>query len=81
LRYGPQNTRAATVDLCTSALLLILLAVADIAENIGVFAGVDFLDGRAIAWIQTWTAVKVGLLGLLALYLLIAGLLSLRRTA
>jgi type VI secretion system (T6SS) phospholipase Tle1-like effector len=81
LRYGPQNTRAATIDLCTSALLLILLAVADIAENIGVFAGVDFLDGRAIAWIQTWTAVKVGLLGLLALYLLIAGLLSLRRTA
>jgi hypothetical protein len=81
LRYRPQNTRAAAIDLCTSALLLFFLAVADIAENVGVFAGVDFLDGRAIPWVQTWTAVKLGLLGLLALYLLIAGLLSLRRSS
>jgi hypothetical protein len=80
LRYRPQNTRAAAFDLCTSALLLIFLAVADIAENVGVFAGVDFLDGRAIPWVQTWTVVKLVLLGLLTLYLLIAAVLSLRRS-
>lgn len=80
LRYQPQNKRAAVLDLCTSALLLILLAVADINENIGVFAGVDFLHNRAIAWVETWTWVKLALLGLLALYLLIAGLRSLRRS-
>jgi hypothetical protein len=81
LPYRPQNKRAARVDLCTSALLLIFLALADIAENIGVFAGVDLIDGRAIPWVQTWTVVKLGLLGLLAVYLLIAGLLSLKRSA
>jgi Uncharacterized alpha/beta hydrolase domain (DUF2235) len=77
-RYRPKNTGAATIDLSTSALLLTFMAVADIAENVGVLAGVDFLDGRAIPWVQTWTVAKLGLLGVLALYLLIAVLLSLR---
>jgi hypothetical protein len=77
-RYRPKNTGAATIDLSTSALLLAFMAVADIAENVGVLAGVDFLDGRAIPWVQTWTVAKLGLLGVLALYLLIAVLLSLR---
>jgi uncharacterized protein (DUF2235 family) len=79
LRYSPLNERAAKIDLYTSALPLVLLAVADFMEDLGVFAGVDVFGDGAIPWIQTWTVAKFVLLGLVAVYLLIAGLLSLKR--
>jgi hypothetical protein len=81
LRYSPQNGRAAAIDLLTSALPLVLLAMSDIMEDIVVFVGVDAFGDRVIPWVQALTVTKFVLLGLMIVYLLIAGLLSLKRRA
>jgi len=77
LPYLPQNRPAAAFDLCMSAVPLVLLTVADVMEDLGVFAGLDVFGGRAIPWIRVWTEAKFVLLAVVMVYLLVAVLLPL----
>jgi hypothetical protein len=69
LPYSPQNRPAASFDLCMSALPLVLLTVADVMEDLGVFAGLDVFGGWAIPWIRVWTEAKFVLLAVVIVYL------------
>jgi hypothetical protein len=60
-----------------SAVPLVLLTVADVMEDLGVFAGLDAFGARAIPWIRVWTEAKFVLLAVVIVYLLVAVVLSL----
>lgn len=79
LAYSAQNLVAARVDRWMSAWPLILLAVAGLAENAGVFVGLHRAGTARLSachWVAALGAVKLTALAVFAVYLLVAWALS-----
>jgi hypothetical protein len=78
LSYSAQNLVAARLDRWMCAWPLIILALADLAENAGVFVGLHRQDLRvgACHWVAAFGAVKLTALAVFVLYLLVAWALS-----
>jgi hypothetical protein len=73
LRYSAQSLVAARLDRWLSAWPLIILAAADLAENAGVFAGLNHEGAARLSacrWVAAFGAVKLTALAVFGLYLL-----------